>query len=284
MDKLNLNKKVAVLSFLVFYTILSNIAYGAIVIFTPSGGNYRVGDTINLDVNIDTQGESINAVDLEILYPKIFGVRSIKKSNSAIQLWINNPSYTNDTVFFQGGIIGGINKSKVLIGQIIFEAKAIGLGSFGLSPASKIVLNNGEGTPASLSVNGGIFEINPSDGNILSPITEEKIDDKTKPAKFKIYIDEDPRVFEGKKFASFFTSDNESGVSRYEIKEGNGIFKVAESPYLLANQELQNVIRIRAYDAGGNYREAIYPNIWTRFIWQLQLFFKILVEFLRWIT
>ena len=126
-------------------------------------------------------------------------MKSIKKSNSAVQIWVNNPSYTDDAVFFQGGMIGGINNSKVLVGQIILEAKAIGLGSLGLSPASKIILNNGEGTPTSLFVKGGIFEINPNDGIIPAPDSEEEINDKIKPEKFNIYIDEDSRVFENKK-------------------------------------------------------------------------------------
>jgi hypothetical protein len=96
---------------------------------------------------------------------------------------------------------------------------------------------------------------------------EQEIKDRKKPEKFEILVSEDFRVFDGKKFISFFSTDKDSGVDHYEIREGKGDYKIAQSPYLLDDQNLGTVIRVRAYDFSGNYRESVYPNIFKRILW-----------------
>lgn len=85
---------------------------------------------------------------------------------------------------------------------------------------------------------------------------------------------QDPRVFGGKYFVSFFTTDSKSGVDHYEIKEGDNGYKTAQSPYLLSDQNLRSVVRVRAYDVAGNYRESVYPGIFKRFWWWITGFFR----------
>lgn len=82
--------------------------------------------------------------------------------------------------------------------------------------------------------------------------------DATDPEPFEIKIGE----IEGKKYAVFTTFDRMSGISHYEIQEGAGNkqpaggWKIGESPYLLENQTLQGIIKVRAYDKAGNERMA----------------------------
>jgi hypothetical protein len=101
--------------------------------------------------------------------------------------------------------------------------------------------------------------------------------DTTPPGEFKPEIGRDPSVFGGKYFLSFATTDAMSGVDYYEILEEpqKNIFsrffsknkskilgetaqnwKVGESPYLLEDQSLQSIIKVKAVDKAGNERVA----------------------------
>lgn len=92
--------------------------------------------------------------------------------------------------------------------------------------------------------------------------------DSTPPKPFELRISE----IEGKKYLVFATIDNPSGVDRYEVYEtqesikGNGyyggltsiIWKTATSPYLLENQNLGSIMKVKAVDKAGNETIAEY--------------------------
>lgn len=291
----NLNSKfktsIFLILFAIFYLLFSNNVYAAKIFFEPAENTHQVGETINISVKLDTQGENINAIDLGILYPPLLEVQNISKSGSLVQLWVQEPNYTNTGIFLSGGLPGGIKTSNGVIAKLTLKAKAIGDGSLQLTPASSVLLNDGEGTKTPLTVGGVVFHIKPqAKKEKIKPILSNKenpekkeepgkekgetvVKDKSKPKKFEIFLGQDPRVFEGKYFVSFFTTDVESGIDRYEVKEGNNGYKIAQSPFLLSDQNLRSIIRVRAYDTAGNYRESVYPGIIKRFwLWILRLF------------
>ena len=269
-----------------FGFLFSTTAFAARIYFEPATNTHEVGESFTVNVKLDTQGENINAVDLGVLYPQLLEIRSISKSGSAVQLWVQEPNYTSTGIFFSGGSPGGIKSSNALIAKITMKAKAIGDGNFQLTPTSSVLLNDGQGTKAQLTVGQASFNViaqpkkdstpTPKPGESVKPTAEpekeqpkEESKDNTKPKKFKVFMGQDPRVFGGKYFASFFTTDSKSGVDRYEIKEGGGEYKIAQAPYLLSNQDGRTVIRVRAYDSAGNYRETVYPGLFKRIWWKL---------------
>jgi len=81
--------------------------------------------------------------------------------------------------------------------------------------------------------------------------------DSTLPEEFTPKIGQDPALFGGKKFLSFASTDQASGIDHYEIKE-NGIWKIGQSPYVLEDQSLSNKISVKAVDKAGNERIAEY--------------------------
>ena len=94
--------------------------------------------------------------------------------------------------------------------------------------------------------------------------------DATSPEEFKPEIGKASAVFEGKYFLSFVTQDRMSGVAHYEVAELRRTllggteekkeWKVGESPYLLEDQSLRSVIKVKAVDKAGNERiEEIVP-------------------------
>ena len=89
-------------------------------------------------------------------------------------------------------------------GQGIIEAKDI-----------KILLNDGMGTAASLSISPYQFTISETGAAISLPATV----DKERPESFPIQVASDPSLFDGKYFIVFSTQDKGSGIDHYEIKE-----------------------------------------------------------------
>lgn len=86
--------------------------------------------------------------------------------------------------------------------------------------------------------------------------------DTEAPEEFTPKIGQDPSVFEGKYFLSFSTIDEMSGIEHYEVSEiknkqqGNEVWKVAETPYVLEDQTLNSLIKVKAVDKAGNERIA----------------------------
>lgn len=95
--------------------------------------------------------------------------------------------------------------------------------------------------------------------------------DATSPEEFTPQIID----IEGIKYLVFNTTDKVSGVSHYEVSEINlnrfgkiksgqeAKWEIAESPYLLKDQELKSIIKIKAIDKAGNERlgEIISPSM-----------------------
>ena len=263
----------------IFYFLFSDSAFAARVYFEPQPATYKVGENFTLSLVLDTEGQSVNAVDIQVLAPELLRIKNVSKTSSIIQLWVSEPSFSGGTINLTGGIPMGTTTSKGTIAKVTFEATAIGEGNIAFTPGSSVLLNDGQGTKLDLKTAGGpIFKVIPrpkGSPKELPKESEPKKEDKEtkdnkKPEKFKILVGEDPRVFSGQKFISFFTTDKDSGIDYYEIKEGKGDYKIAQSPYLLSDQEkMRTVIRVRAYDTAGNYKESIYPNLFIRIWWKL---------------
>lgn len=270
-----------------FFFIISAPAFGAQINFEPQPATYEVGDSFTLSLVLNTEGQSVNAVELNIQVPQLLRVKSISKNGSAISLWVNEPSVSGKVISLTGGIPGGIKSSRALVAKITFEAAAAGQGNLVFMADSSVLLNDGEGTKLALQAVGGpVFEVIPKPKSSEKPeVTDEPTEseqpsktpkaktsdkkDNKKPNKFDIIFGTDPRIFNGKKFISFFTSDEDSGVDHYEVKLGKEIFKVAQSPFLIEDIEPRTVIKVRAYDSAENFRQRVYPGLFKRFWWQI---------------
>jgi hypothetical protein len=252
---------------------LGSFSHAAQISFQAQRPEIAVGDTVTLRVLLDTQGALINAVDLGLIYPKIFSIKNISKSGSFIQIWVKEPNYNKDEIFLSGGTPGGMTSQNALVATITLEAVSTGEGAIGLSSSSSVLLNDGLGSSAPLSVETSKIHVVPKKpGKTPQSLTQDlapgpRSTDTTPPRGFSLQVDSDTRLFGGKYFVSFLSTDSDSGVERYEVKEGESPFAYARSPYLLSDQNLHSVIHVRAYDAAGNYREETYPNIFKRIWW-----------------
>lgn len=225
---------------------------------------------------LTAENESINAVDGTLIVSEEFGNNvTVTDSGSIVTYWVSKPSYDpNDrTIKFSGTIPGGFDGQSGILFSIILPPRAGGsLENAVVVAEANSYLNDGLGTQAKVSSRQ--FSLT-SDGSgpVDSVVASQLYIDETKPDNippetFSPQLAQDSRVFDGKWFINFATTDKQSGISYYEVQETRsgrldaGKWKRAESPYLLEDQQLHSYIYVVAVDRQGNERMIkVYPRL-----------------------
>jgi len=217
--------------FLVFVFIFSffvfNLAKAAAVslYLSPSQGTFLLGSTFSISIYVDTKENEINAVEVDLRFPPdILQVTTPTAGESFISEWLTPPSYSNTggTISFKGGIPGGIKTSAGLVSTITFRAKSPGLAKIEFLDSSKVLLNDGKGTPIFTANFGGVYEIS------VPPPEGPKISSPSHPEPDKWYRDANPAFFwekeEGVTDFSFSFSQNPQEIPD-ALSEGDAIFQ-----------------------------------------------------------
>jgi len=262
--------------------VLPSIAQAAILYLEPSKGNYSQGETFIEEIKLDTEREDINAVEVELTYPKdILEIVDFSDGGSILKLWVErpniNPQQTANNkqqgiISFAGGIPNGF-RGEGLLGKVVFKVKSqisnlktktqnLETVNIEFLKETKVLLNDGKGTPAKLTIEGAILKIFAKSSEIPEDRWQEMLKgDNIPPERFKIEIHQEPSLFEGKYFINFQTEDKESGIDYYEVKEGDSDWQKSTSPYILKNQDLDIIIKVKAVDKAGNERiEILKPK------------------------
>jgi len=250
--------------FIIFIILLFSplVSKAAILYLSPEGDEYHLGDVFMVGIKIDTEGEYINTVQVDLNFSAdILEIQDLSEGNSILTLWVKEPSVTEDSpplglISFIGGVPGGYEGLDGLIGTIVFRVKnpVRNYAQVLFEKSSKALLNDGKGTEAKLTAQGKIFNI--LAGKLEEPENEWQrnlAQDKTSPQSFKIELSQNSLIFDGKYFITFSTADKQTGIDHYEIKESRKEWKVVSSPYVLENQKLTSDIKIKAVDKAGNY-------------------------------
>ncbi|OGY99524.1 MAG: hypothetical protein A2945_01550 [Candidatus Liptonbacteria bacterium RIFCSPLOWO2_01_FULL_52_25] len=254
-------------------------AQAAVLYFTPESASFQPGETAVLDLRIDPEGECINAAEINIGFPKdLLEAIDVSRGQSILTLWVEPPAIKQEfgLISFTGGVPGGYcgrvpgdSALTNILAQLVFrfpgslkdlpaEAKVSILES------SKVLLNDGLGTEARLTRNDSNLHISYTGKPQENAWTKIIVNDKTAPEPFVIQVQRDATAFGGKHFAVFSAVDKQSGIDRYEISETKSAktpmkdvkWNAAKSPYVLLDQTLMNMIRVKAIDKAGNERIA----------------------------
>lgn len=200
-------------------------------------------------------------------------------------------------IFFSGGLPGGYcgqipgdpGESNVL-GSVIFNAVSPVLfhkAGVDFDAETEVYLNDGQGTKAKIETQGLKIEVDENQTAKKDDWEMKILEDKTPPEPFVIEISRDPKVAEGRSFIVFSTTDKQTGVDHYEVLEAkpknvlaslnklswldklkkiwggqitSAAFEKANSPYILKDQALRSVIKVKAVDRAGNERLVEYQN------------------------
>lgn len=167
-----------------FVLFFANSVFAAELSISPSFSSYKVGDNIKVRINMSS-GVSANAVSGNLKFSNnTLMLDSISKTNSVVNLWAVEPSFSNSsgTVSFEGVILSGYSGSNGNVLTLNFKAKSSGTANISFTNSS-ILANDGEGT-----------EILTSSGRASFPINTvvEKVIEKT-PVKEKVETKIDPK-------------------------------------------------------------------------------------------
>lgn len=121
------------------------------------------------------------------------------------------------------------------------------------------------------------FHLRECRGGACGPtVTRVALKDGTSPEPFIVALGQGESLFEGKRFLSFLAYDVMSGVAFYEVSEQEGIWRPAQSPFVLQNQDFRGVLKVRAVDKAGNERVSSLPVGQVGFPYEIAVLLAIL--------
>lgn len=126
----------------------SSSAEAATVFLAPPSSEIAIGEKLTMALKIDSEGESLNAAQAVLRFPKdALEVVSLDKTDSIFSFWLEEPNFSNSDgiISFIGGTPYGVSGSSVHVLKIVFTAKHSGSGIITLSDAA-ITASDGSGT------------------------------------------------------------------------------------------------------------------------------------------
>lgn len=235
--------------------------------FETGNKTLGVGQQFKLNVNLNTEGDVINAVGGSLNIPSQLKVNQILAGDSIIAFWVEPPKLTmvngQSKIIFSGIIPGGLNTPSSPILSAVLQTIAPGAAEVSVTD-QQILLNNGMGTPAPITSL-------PLTLNVVSgaPTTSYQLaGDNIPPEPFLPVVAKDPAIFNGAWFVAWQAVDKLSGISSYSLLESNRFYtdlelqnptlnwQIVNSPAVLTDQTLNSYIYIKAVDNSGNIRVA----------------------------
>jgi len=246
--------------FLIALTLLiPHLLFGATFDFKLSSDEIYEGDTFFIEARATSLEELINVVDGSILFDEDYiSVQDVSTGGATFYFWAREPVFSNKEgkISFIGGTPEGFQSENGLILRANLRAEKAGETEIKFNDDFSTYLSDGDGSQTEKETLSLKISIEERPKNI-EPKDEWQVfieKDLTPPEPFITNIDNSSDLFEGRYFINFFTTDSESGVAYYEIKEGEGKFVKAKSPYVLRDQTLQSFIYIKVVDNAGNDR------------------------------
>lgn len=284
---------------ILFATVVGFFAhttFAATLYLDPSETNANKGESVVLTLRLDTTpGECINSIDAVINFDPGLQVADVSVGNSIFSLWVEPPVFDNDarTISFAGGVpngycgrIDGDPELTNIIAEIIFRIPSFTVGDTGVgseravsfADTTNVYLNDGLGTALKANTSGTKIVVGDNfSGGANDEWNNRVREDTIPPKQFSITLTKDDSAFHGEYFIVFNTNDKQTGIDHYEVIEERinnlgdfdffkwgGVtapWKRATSPYVLEDQSLNSVIRVKAIDKAGNeYVASLVPD------------------------
>ena len=191
-------------------------AEGASLYFSPASGAFLIGSTFDVSVFVNTNGNNINAVKVNIKFdPKKIQVANPTAGKSFIEAWVSQPTYSNikGTMSFTGGVPSpGINASAGLVSTVTFRAISPGQTSIFFSDSSAH-LDDGKGTDILTSTGRGVYTL------LIPPPEGPKVFSFTHPDQNKWYNNNNPT----------FSWEKEEGVTDFSYSLDHSSYGVPDN-------------------------------------------------------
>lgn len=119
---------------------VANTALAADVVLSPSTGSYSAGQTFTVTIQVNPDGDSVNAVEAQMSFDtSVLSVVSLSKTGSVFSLWTTEPTFSNSagTISFGGGSPSPFSSRSNIL-TVTFRAVAAGTGSVDFDTASAL--------------------------------------------------------------------------------------------------------------------------------------------------
>lgn len=271
--------------FSVYFLGVTTQVHGALLYLDPGAVNVFRGDTITLDLRIDTdEGQCINTVNAIINYDPSIRAVDVSRGDSILSIWLEEPviDEIKHTISFAAGIPGGYcgripgdpTLTNVLL-ELVFRSPGFSVGS-GETPtarvwvdgSSRVLLHDGFGNDAPLRMEDSVITLLKTAGAENTDAWRAEVeDDEELPSDFPVTLTSEGQAFGGQYFITFNSIDKQSGIDHYEVMEepfeefytfnwgrADAPWVQTASPYVLEDQTLNSTIRVKAIDKAGNER------------------------------
>jgi hypothetical protein len=243
------------ISFIGFVSLISFAAETSKIYFEVPYKEIGAGSEFSVQLLVDSV-EVINALDLEIIYPKDrLEFLAANNNGSIIDFWKSYPPPTNQEIIkIQGGSLTSFAGQRGKIIELIFQARSAGLAEISFLK-NDLFKDDGQGTK--VKTNSIPLTLNISaDAPIMN---QPPIIDQKPPIISEIEIIEDP--ISRLPLVIFQARDQESGLRSIALRERKWFvwkdWQMAVSPYPLTNGIWS--LQIKAQDNKGNIsQETIY--------------------------
>ncbi len=253
-----------------YWLLITPAALAARLYFEPQELTVGTAGEFSVAVNIDVD-KRVNAFSLAVSISGSLIPYDTNEANSIINFWVEKPNWDKTTglLTFSGITPGGFQGEKGRLLVVKFKAEKEGEAVLSFDKEkTKVYLHTPDAIEDALVLEKIQLPIVKGKENI--PV---EISDNEPPEWFAPEISQDQNMFGGKYFLVFATQDKGSGIERYEVCEGSETrCVIAESPYLLKDQNLRSYIYVKAVDKTGNERIATvlpkkllewYENYWN---------------------
>ncbi len=246
-----LNKIKYISLIIIFFSAITSNAMS--VYFEKNIQDVNIGDTFIVNTYVDTEGVEINGIDGVVSIEGNVDVLNINVAGSVFDLWPNKPSLEGQNISFVGGSPSSVFGKKNKIFSFAVKARDTGKVNISLKQAD-VFLADGTGTSiATLGKNNSFF-IDKNKNQTKNELSDLILNDKTAPKSFDIELGRDYSMYDGKYFVSFYTTDDDSGINRYEIRENNLPAIRSTNSYVLQDQSLKGFVEVKAIDNAGNVK------------------------------
>ena len=240
-------------------------AASAAVLSIDAPAKVHVGDTFPIKVMLNTENQTVNALDESVITPPQFvTVISDTYNGSFMKYFINQFSYdpTSGLTGFEGGLpTPGINSINALVVSIYMKAISPGTALFSIAKNPQVLLNDGAATPAAVTETTASTVILPAPKGYI-PVTAVEPKTYTPISTFAPVVSKSSTAFGGKYFLTVNNPDN-ADIDHYEVAEVPGSaaptngsvqlnWKTVSMPYVLQNQSGNVSIFVKAVDKLGN--------------------------------
>ena len=229
-----------------------------------------LGDTVIVDVFLDTEGEEINSVDGSVVFKNEevgFEITNLSVAGSVFPMWPRSPSLRDGHIVdFIGGVPGGVNGKDLLLFSVV--VKVVASKNLLVESSNAVAyLNDGEGTARVITNSVSTIPVGFSDGVSRDVWRDRVAGDNTPPETFTVQLLQDDALFNGMKFLYFETTDAQSGIAYYEVQEAGHKKVRTGTSYVLINQNDNVTATVTAYDIAGNARTVSFSEKGTSSRW-----------------